>query len=645
MSLPPSRLVRAAAVTSFVLGLAGSSAILARVQERPATVALPPVQSAPLADPYDAAQMGIDWLMARMCAWMETTGRQIDCVDMQTKSCFGCHVQSETVLGLARSSSRCYVLPATPCSRPGDESPLQFAARFVADCQRKPCIMGAPEPSCPMTSFSTSTETRDRCEPELGSIGHYPECGSNALPSPPFPVVQSTHGGLCLAGYTDHVAPTYAGHLVALADWWVGRQEPPGNWTPDFEEPPVAQGPVFVAGAAVMALRSARPHADPPRQAAYDLAIARATAWLGAQPLTTTQDKALALMLLLDSGVPAGDPRVVAIVDDILDDQNVDGGWSERAGLESNAYATGQALSVLFEAGVSRDGAEVCAGLAWLLDHQNADGSWSIGVTGISTDSTRNSGFTATIWPIMALGSLNPYGARIDAPVGDTVTCEPRASWTITVTHAGDTACGRWGRPDTFDIVADNGRGDIVTVDPPSATLDPGDSATITVTWQRSGPLPPPGTISRTAVRATSRGAEAADCLVSAETMHAVITPPDVVPGPTGGRLRIARPGSDLLASWSLVPDPVAVYELVNVEWPSRDARTERPTHAVMDARAAHAVAGSADTSLRLAGEGAIGGPGLVFMKLRALSECYRSPGPTCDHACTHPERCDSHCP
>src|SRR5204862_2898062 len=136
---------------------------------------------------------------------------------------------------------------------------------------------------------------------------------------------------------------------------------------------------------------------------------ARAMTWMAAQAPTSMQDETFGLLMSLEGGLARTDPFVQGLIASILAQQNADGGWSERAGLQSNAYATGQAMNALIEAGMPLDDVQICRGIAWLVVAQNADGSWDMGTAGVSTDSTRNSKFTATIWPVLALGSLNPW--------------------------------------------------------------------------------------------------------------------------------------------------------------------------------------------------------------------------------------------
>ena len=63
----------------------------------------------------------------------------------------------------------------------------------------------------------------------------------------------------------------------------------------------------------------------------------------------------------------------------LLAEQRADGGWAQMPTLESDAYATGQALTALHQAGVLKPGSpEYVRGVAFLLDTQLPDGSWHV---------------------------------------------------------------------------------------------------------------------------------------------------------------------------------------------------------------------------------------------------------------------------
>ncbi len=56
--------------------------------------------------------------------------------------------------------------------------------------------------------------------------------------------------------------------------------------------------------------------------------------------------------------------------------QNADGGWSQTKEMESDAWATGQALWALAQAGVKSDDPAIEHGREFLVKTQHADGSW-----------------------------------------------------------------------------------------------------------------------------------------------------------------------------------------------------------------------------------------------------------------------------
>ena len=103
-----------------------------------------------------------------------------------------------------------------------------------------------------------------------------------------------------------------------------------------------------------------------------------------------------------------------ALAKTIISLQRQDGGWSQRTGLESDAYATGQTLFALAEAGeLSPRDAAYQKGVQYLLSTQHADGSWYVASRAPKFQPYFESGFpcghdqwissTATAWATTAL--------------------------------------------------------------------------------------------------------------------------------------------------------------------------------------------------------------------------------------------------
>ena len=98
---------------------------------------------------------------------------------------------------------------------------------------------------------------------------------------------------------------------------------------------------------------------------------------------------------------------------DVLAQQRPDGGWAQLAGLESDAYSTGQAMMALNEAGMLPAARAYQHGMTYLLRTQMADGSWLVRTRSNPLQPLKDSGFphgrdqwisaAGTSWAAMAL--------------------------------------------------------------------------------------------------------------------------------------------------------------------------------------------------------------------------------------------------
>jgi squalene-hopene/tetraprenyl-beta-curcumene cyclase len=89
----------------------------------------------------------------------------------------------------------------------------------------------------------------------------------------------------------------------------------------------------------------------------------------------TADVSARCLSMLAQLGTPADDPRVVAAIDYLRREQEADGSWFGRWGV-NYIYGTWSVLCALNAAGLGRDDPMVARAVAWLNAIQNPDGGW-----------------------------------------------------------------------------------------------------------------------------------------------------------------------------------------------------------------------------------------------------------------------------
>jgi ankyrin repeat protein len=126
-----------------------------------------------------------------------------------------------------------------------------------------------------------------------------------------------------------------------------------------------------------MAIRALKTYGTPGRVVEMKERIERAKQWLlHATPLTT-EDFVMRLSGVAAAGAPTADLRKLA--EPILAKQRPDGGFAQRDGFASDAYATGMTLWALANAGVVQPNQDLYKrGVKFLLSTQASDGSWHV---------------------------------------------------------------------------------------------------------------------------------------------------------------------------------------------------------------------------------------------------------------------------
>jgi len=122
-----------------------------------------------------------------------------------------------------------------------------------------------------------------------------------------------------------------------------------------------------------MAMRALKTYGPPGRTIEMKLRMLRGKAWLLQMEPVILEDMDMRLVGVAAAGASAAELRKLA--DPILALQRADGGWAQRKGFPSDAYATGMTLWALNEAGVTRPDAK---GVKFLLGTQSSDGSWRV---------------------------------------------------------------------------------------------------------------------------------------------------------------------------------------------------------------------------------------------------------------------------
>ncbi len=202
--------------------------------------------------------------------------------------------------------------------------------------------------------------------------------------------------GFAANSITDVMAVNVAAQQMQTGNWHVG----------DISRAPIQESD-FARTA--RAIRTLQVYGPPARKAEFDRRIAKARDWLAKSAPVTSDDAAMQIMGLHWAGAAATTQAKT-----LAAQQRADGGWSQNAHLESDAFATGETLWALREAGALRpQGAAYRRGVEFLLSTQWPDGSWYVRSRAAKIQPYFQSGFpfehdqwvsaAATAWAVIAL--------------------------------------------------------------------------------------------------------------------------------------------------------------------------------------------------------------------------------------------------
>lgn len=299
-----------------------------------------------------AAQRGIDWLEAKAMDWQEH------------QQCYGCHVQSQTIMGLSIAQTNNYLVNADT---------LRDLVRLTTQKQDK------------------SGNEKD----EGIANGH---------------IFTATHLAAMGIAYYDEANgikndPTLKGYV----DWILKNLDRSGAFQQDMTEIPIAQGTMNSTANAVTGLMEVFSQTGDER---YKDAAYRSLAYIASKKPTTTQDKVFKIMALSHFGTLAQRALAQSVLQQLESEQNPDGGWPENDDVQaSGAFATGQVLYALREAGESNDSPVFTNGVRYLLKSQDQSGCWV-------AFSNRPSNFAPTMWAVIALAG------NVETPSADSLKAQ-----------------------------------------------------------------------------------------------------------------------------------------------------------------------------------------------------------------------------
>jgi hypothetical protein len=345
----------------------------------------------------------------------------------------------ETALGLAKRHGRTPVvdllvgagarddspLPPTPRPAPAASARAAIARTLplvqqndVAFMKKAGCV------SCHNNSLTAATVAAARsagfrvdetiAQRQLAAIGTYIDSWrERALQGIAIPGAADTVSYI-LAGLAAEKYPANAA-TDAMAFIVKRQQGADGRWQILASRPPIESSDIQVTALSMRALQAYAPAAQRPD---YERAAARAAGWLRQAQPRSTEDHAFRVLGLAWSGADTAvlEPAARALA--AL--QRSDGGWAQTPTLESDAYATGEALVALAESGVLPAGSPVLkSGIAFLMQTQSADGSWFVRSRAVPLQPHFDSGFpygrdqfisaAATNWAAQALiASVHP---------------------------------------------------------------------------------------------------------------------------------------------------------------------------------------------------------------------------------------------
>lgn len=195
----------------------------------------------------------------------------------------------------------------------------------------------------------------------------------------------------------------------AIVHYLLRGQQKDGCWRSAANRPPLEYSDFTATALTLRVLQLYTPQGEIEE---VERRVERAKAWLVVATPKTNEERVFQLLGL--GWANASKAEIEKPVSGLLAEQRADGGWAQLSTLESDAYATGQAIVALSQAGGLRVTHPACRrGIKFLLTTQFKDGSWLILTRAFPVQRYFESGFphgknqfisaAGTAWAAMAL--------------------------------------------------------------------------------------------------------------------------------------------------------------------------------------------------------------------------------------------------
>jgi hypothetical protein len=231
------------------------------------------------------------------------------------------------------------------------------------------------------------------------------EVMAQGKPAIPDPAITVSYGliGLAAENYAPDATTDAMAYLVGA------MQQADGSFLAFPGRPPIESSTFASTALSIRALQAYGKNAEPK--------IQRARQWLAEAKPQTMEDRAMQLLGLAWSNGDAAAMRSAAQA--LIAEQRADGGWSQLPAIETDSYATGQALVALLTSGqAAASNPALQRGVAFLLRTQREDGSWYVRSRTFPFQPYKESGFphgkdqwisaAGTSWAAWALSLTQP---------------------------------------------------------------------------------------------------------------------------------------------------------------------------------------------------------------------------------------------